>query len=253
VQKGSLSVLILVTFAAPLLPGCLAAPPHPRALEQVRRGYRQLAEGDLERAEVAFAHALEMAPDLAEARNGIGIALRAAGRAREALVQFDLALSADPDLAEAHVNRGEALAALGLPAEAERAFADALSVDPDQVAARIDRARLLARQAASAQAEERSRLLDRARRDLLHALEARPDLALVHRDLGWISWLRGDTAGASESLARAAALDPFPAEARPGACVAGASSDPGAAGSPPCDDDRSRNEKGAPDRAGAPR
>lgn len=202
------------------LSACVNAPPHPRALEQVQRGYRHLAAGDRERAEVAFEHALEMAPDLAEARNGLGIALRAAGRPIDALAQFDLALSADPDLAEAHVNRGEALASLGLGAAAETAFADALRIDPDQVPARIDRARLLARRALPARGEERRLLLDRARRDLLHAVEARPEMAQVHHDLGWVSWLRGDVALATSSYDEAVRLDPGLIEARAGACGA---------------------------------
>jgi tetratricopeptide (TPR) repeat protein len=189
-------------------------------LEQVRRGYRHLAEGDRERAEVAFEHALEIAPDLAEARNGLGVALRADGRPVEALTQFDLALSADPDLAEAHVNRGEALAALGLEADAEAAFGDALRIDPDQVPARIDRARLLARRALTAPGDEQRLLLDRARRDLLHALEARPDVPQVHHDLGWVSWRRGDVSLAVASYDEAVRLDPGLVDARAGACAA---------------------------------
>ena len=185
-----------LSAAALFLSACLVPPPHSRALDQVRRGYRHLSEGDGERAEVAFEHALEIAPDLAEARNGLGVALRAAGRPADALVQFDLAVSADPDLAEAHVNRGEALSALGFPMEAEAAFADAFRIDPDQVPGRIDRARLLARRALSARGDERRLLLDRARRDLLHALEARPDLAIVHEDLAWVSFLIEQEKGA---------------------------------------------------------
>jgi tetratricopeptide (TPR) repeat protein len=210
---------LLLAATLPLL-SCANPAPHLRAVEQVRRGYQYLAAGDLERAEVAFEHALEVAPDLAEARSGLGVALRITGRTSEALVQFDLALTAEPDLAEAHANRAEALAALGLPEQAEAAFADALRIDPDQVPARIDRARLLARRGASARGEERALLLLRARRDLLHALEARPDLALAHHDLGWVAWLRGDLAGAAASYERAVGLDPELVEARLGACAA---------------------------------
>lgn len=224
---------LLLAAAFPLL-SCLNPAPHPRAVDQVRRGYQHLAGGDRERAEVAFEHALEVAPDLAEARSGLGVALRAAGRPAEALVQFDLALSADPDLAEAHVNRGEALAALGLPAQAEDAFADALRIDPDQVSARLDRARLLTRQGTAALGEARSLLLGRARRDLLHALEARPELALVHSDLGWVSWLSGDLAGAAESYERAARLAPDLIEARLGACAARVFGGPCAEGASTC-------------------
>ena len=224
---------LLLAASLPLL-SCATPAPHPRAVEQVRRGYQHLAAGDLERAEVAFEHALEVAPDLAEARSGLGVALRATGRPSEALVQFDLALSADSDLAEAHVNRGEALAALGLPVEADDAFADALRIDPDQVAARLDRARLLARRGAVARGEERALLLLRARRDLLHALEARPDLALTHHDLGWVAWLRGDLAGAAASYERAVRLDPDMIEARLGACAARALGGPCTEGAESC-------------------
>ncbi|MEY2667390.1 MAG: hypothetical protein RJA59_28, partial [Pseudomonadota bacterium] len=46
------------------------------------------------------------------------------------------------------------------------------------------------------------------------------DAALVHHDLGWISWLQGDPAGAAEHYARAARLDPAREEAWRGACAA---------------------------------
>lgn len=210
----------LPALLALLTLSCASSPPHPRAVEQVRRGYAHLAAGDRERAEVAFEHALEMAPDLAEARAGLGVALRAGGRAVQALEQFDASVAADPDLAEGHAGRGEALLALGDAGGGQAALADSLRVDPDQVAARLVRARFLARGAARASGEERRLLLDRARRDLLHAVEARPGLALAHHDLGWVSWLQGDATGAAESYSRAARLDPAMAEAWLGACAA---------------------------------
>ena len=215
------ALLLVALLPVALLPvSCASSPPHPRAVEQVRRGYAHLAAGDRERAEVAFEHALEMAPDLAEARAGLGVALRADGHALRALEQFDAAVASDPDLAEGHAGRGEALLALGDATAGEAALADSLRVDPDQVAARLVRARFLGRTAARASGEERRLLLDRARRDLLHAVEARPGVALVHHDLGWISWLRGDAAGAAESYTRAARLDPAMGEAWLGACAA---------------------------------
>ncbi|HET8732857.1 MAG TPA: tetratricopeptide repeat protein, partial [Anaeromyxobacteraceae bacterium] len=149
------SAVLSFLLALPALAGCASTAPHPRAVEQVRRGYAHLAAGDRERAEVAFEHALEMAPDLGEARAGLGVALRAAGRAREALAQFDAALSADPDLAEAHAGRADALAALGDVPSARRAVEDALRLDPDLVAPRILRARLLHREALAAPAPAR--------------------------------------------------------------------------------------------------
>ena len=263
------AILLLASLVAL---SCASSPPHPRAVEQVRHGYAHLAAGDRERAEVAFEHALEMAPDLAEARAGLGVALRAGGRAVQALEQFDAAVAADPDLAEGHAGRGEALLALGDAAAAEAALADSLQVDPDQVAARLVRARFLARSSARASGNERLLLLDRARRDLLHAAEARPGLALVHHDLGWVSWLQGDPVGAAESYARAGRLDPAMAEAWLGACAAleaagrraeaqgacarcaGAApaSSPAGARCTAYLDARTRDGEGAPARTGAP-
>jgi tetratricopeptide (TPR) repeat protein len=208
-------------LAAASLAACTAPRrPHPRALEEVRRGYRHLASGDRERAEVAFEHALEIAPGLPEGLNGLGVALRLDGRTAEAMARYAEALAGDPDLAAAHANRGEALASGGCPGAAEEAFGAALAIDPDLEAARIDRARLLVRRARGAAEPEREHLLLRARRDLLHLLEAREDLPWAHHDLGWIAFARGDLAGAEAAYARAAALDPRLAEAHHGRCVA---------------------------------
>ncbi|MGA8890630.1 MAG: tetratricopeptide repeat protein, partial [Anaeromyxobacteraceae bacterium] len=94
--------------AAPLLTAillfsaCAGAPPHPRALEEIRRGYAHLAAGENDRAEVAFEHALEMAPTLPEALAGLGVVHRIAGRPDRALPHLDAAVAADADLAEAH-------------------------------------------------------------------------------------------------------------------------------------------------------
>jgi tetratricopeptide (TPR) repeat protein len=203
-----------------VLSACAASPVHPRALEQVRRGWTHLDAGDLDRSEVAFEHALEIAPDLPEARVGLAAALRVAGRTEEALLHLDHAVGVDPDLAEGHANRGEALAALGRGDEAAAAFSAALRVDPDQVPARIDRARLAMRRAAGEDAAGRAALLDRARRDLLHALEAWPASPLVHEDLGWVEIQRGDVAAAARAYLRAVELSPASATAVLGACAA---------------------------------
>jgi tetratricopeptide (TPR) repeat protein len=189
-------------------------------LEQVRRAYAHLAAGDPERAEVAFEHALEIAPALPEALAGLAVVLRAAGRPDRALHHLDAAIAADPDLAEAHAARGEALLALGHAEAGLAALADALAVDPDQVAARLVRARWLARARPGEAGAARTSQLERARRDLLHALEAAPDLALVHHDLGWVDWLRGDVGGAASAYGRAARLDPSRPEFHLGECAA---------------------------------
>lgn len=245
----------LPILAAALLLACVSPPPHPRAVNQVSRGYAHLLAGDRERAEVAFEHALEMAPDLAEARAGLGVALRVDGRTPQALAQFDEAVSADPDLAEGHAGRGEALLALGQEEAGMAALADALRVDPDQVATRLIRSRHLARRAERASEPERRVLLERARRDLLHAIEANPRVALVHHDLGWVSWLQGDAAGAAASYGQAARLDPAMTEAWLGACASLAAAGRSVEAEAACARLAARttgNEKGAPARTGAP-
>ena len=236
---------------------CVSPPPHVRAVDQVRRGYAHLAAGDRERAEVAFEHALEIAPDLPEARAGLGVALRIDGRTAQAVEQFDAAVAADPDLAEGHAGRGEALLALGQAGPGEAALADALRVDPDQVAARLVRSRHLARRAERSSGDERRLLLERARRDLLHAAESHPEVALVHHDLGWVCWLQGDLAGAAASYGRAARLDPAMAEAWLGACAALATAGRDGEARAPCArfaemTGPDGKQKGAPARAGAP-
>jgi Flp pilus assembly protein TadD len=199
--------------------GCAPSrPPHPRAVEEVRRGYAHLAAGDRERAEVAFEHALEIEPALPEAQNGMGIALRLDGRTSAAQAWWESAAAAG--LAEARANLGEALAADGRDGAALEAFGEALRVDPDLAAPRLDRARLLLRRALSARGEERAAWLAHARRDLLHLVEVRGELAEAHRDLGFVAWAQGDASLSAASYGRAAEIAPRDPEARHGHCAA---------------------------------
>jgi tetratricopeptide (TPR) repeat protein len=260
------------TFLALAVAACAAPSPHPRAVEEVHRGYAHLAAGDRERAEVAFEHALEMAPDLPEARVGLGVALRLDGRTAESLRQHDAALQADPEMAEAHANRAEALLALGRGAEAERAWEEALRLDPDQPAARLDRARRRLAEAGPAREPERGALLARARRDLLHLLEARPDLVDAWHDLALADLRRGDLEGAARGFSAAVRLDPRHAPSLHGECVARGLRGECAAARAACERCREvapehpgcarsleaalrctpAHEKGAPDGSGAP-
>ncbi len=89
---------------------------HPRAAEEVERGYRYLGGGDPERAEIAFAHALEFDPDFPEALNGLGIVERSRDRLDDAQRRFERAVRLAPDFAEGHANLGELLLARARPA-----------------------------------------------------------------------------------------------------------------------------------------
>jgi Flp pilus assembly protein TadD len=201
---------------------CLPSPRvHPRAWEEVERGYRYLADDDLERAEIAFAHALEFNEDTPEALNGAGIVLRRRGRLDDARRAFEHAVKVAPDFAEGFVNLGELRLARGDDRGAEDAFREALRVDPDLVVARLDLSRaLLHRGRACADPAQRAAAWAAARREYLHLLEARPDVPEAHHDLAFMDYESGAWARAAASYGRAAELLPSYAEAHHGACIA---------------------------------
>jgi len=60
--------------------------------------------GDLDAAWVAFGRALEIAPGLASAHNGMGVALARAGDPQTAIVHFEHALRLDPGFVQARRN-----------------------------------------------------------------------------------------------------------------------------------------------------
>lgn len=210
--------------ALPLLPLLLAAAcahpaaVHPRAAEQLLRGYRHLEEGDPERAEAAFEHALAFDPDLVEALNGLGIVARTRGELEVARARFVRAVRLAPAFAEAHANLGEALLALGAGAEAEAELGRALRIDPDLADARQNLARALLRRALAAPRRDAA-LLARARREVLHLLEADPGRAAAHHDLALLDFLAGRFEAAERGYRRAAALAPASAEALHGLCI----------------------------------
>ncbi len=179
---------------------------HPRAAEELRRGYRYLDEKDAARAEVAFEHALEFDPDLAEALNGLGVVARTRGDVALARRRFERAVRLRPAFAEAHANLGEALLSEERPREAEDELRAALGIDPDLAAARQNLARaLLLRGLAST---DRAELWARARREYLHLLESDPDHATALHDLAFMEYVEGRWARAEAGYRRAAELAP---------------------------------------------
>lgn len=200
--------------------GCLPSPRvHPRAAEEIARGYRYLAQEDVERAEIAFAHALEFNEDIPEAQNGAGVVERRRGRLDEARRRFEHAARAAPDFAEARVNLGELSTAVGDDSGAEAHFRAALAIDPDLLPARLDLARTLLHRGRR-EPERRARLFEAARREYLHLLEARPDTAEAWHDLGFLDLAAERHARAEEEYRRAVELAPDYAEALHGWCIA---------------------------------
>jgi tetratricopeptide (TPR) repeat protein len=210
---------VLPTALLGLLTACTGPRIHARGLEEVRRGYDHLDRGDLERAEVAFAHALAYHQDFPEALNGAGVVARQRGDHREARRRFEQALRAAPDFAEALVNLGELDLAEGRTGRAEASFRAALKVDPDLVPARLDLARTLLHRG-RAEPAERDRLWSAARREYLHLLESKPDCADAHHDLAFMDYEAGRFERAAASYEAALAAGPDRLDALHGRCVA---------------------------------
>jgi Flp pilus assembly protein TadD len=209
--RADLALLVLLACAPSLRA-------HPRAAEEVTRGYQYLSRSDLERAEIAFSHALEFNPDLPEALNGAGIVARRRGRDEEARRRFEHAVKAAPDFAEGYVNLGEVDLALARDAAAEEDFRTALRIDPDLVVARLDLARTLLHRGR----HERSRRDDlwaAARAEYLHLLEARADVAEAHHELAFMDFEAKRWDRAAEGYQRAAELAPGYVEAHHGTCI----------------------------------
>ncbi len=202
-----------------LLIACAAsARVHPRAAEEVTRGYTYLKDGDSERAEVAFDHALAFNPDFPEAMNGRGIVERRRGRLDEARRWYEGAVRVSPDFAEAHSNLGEVFLTTAHYLRAEREFTAALRIDPDMPDARLNLARALLHRGRESPAE-RAELWARSRREYLHLLEAQPRLADAHHDLGYLDYESGAFGRAEGSYRRAVEIDPSSVGALHGLCI----------------------------------
>ncbi len=209
----------LLALAPAALLACAPSPlVHPRAAEQLLRGYQHLAARDDERAAVAFEHALEFAPDLPEGWNGLGVVARSRGDLEAARRAFTRAVRLAPAFAEGHANLGEALLAGGRPAEAADALRAALRIDPDLQGARLNLARSLLHQGLLGP-EERSARWAEARHEYLHLLEVDPESPAATQDLAFLAYLEGRPEEAAAGYARAAARRDTP-EARLGQCLA---------------------------------
>lgn len=194
------------------------APLHPRASEELLRGWSWLERGDPERAEVAFEHALEFRPDLPEAHNGLGVVARTRADLPAARARFERAIRLAPDFAEGHANLGETLLSMGQPEAAEAELRAALRVDPDLADARQNLARALIGRGLPSPAARREHW-PRARRELLHLLETDPGRAAAHHDLAFLDYSEGRFQAAEAAYRRATELAPGSHEAFHGLCV----------------------------------
>lgn len=165
--------------------------------------------GDDPGAVEAFERALELAPDLVDARLRSGNALAREGRFDDALERFDQVLARRPESAPARVQRAAVRANLGQLEEARTDLEAALDLDPENAEAHLRlagvEARLGEREAA---AESYRRAADLAATPRLEA-EAWTALADLSRRTG-------DARGAAEAYSAALDADP-----RHGAAIAG--------------------------------
>jgi len=108
------------------------------------RLYLALVEAKVGSAAGAPAVGVGTPLQIAEAHNGLGIALAQQGRYEEALAAFEDARRLKPDLATAHFNVGYTLLRMGREREAVAPLRRALEVDPEHERAREELSRLRA-------------------------------------------------------------------------------------------------------------
>jgi tetratricopeptide (TPR) repeat protein len=213
------------TPAAPLLLallglGCLGkAAIHQRAVDEVYRGYEYYQKDDLERAEVAFNHALEFNKDFPEAWNGLGLIAFTRGNLDAAKQHFQRAIRINSDFAEAHGNLGRVYLSTGRLSQAEDELVVALKINPDYTDARYNYAVSLLRQGWD-KPKKRKDYWARARKQFLHLLEAKQDAADPYHHLGFMEYESGNYYEAEKLYRQAVELAPTYMEALHGLCIA---------------------------------
>jgi tetratricopeptide (TPR) repeat protein len=207
---------------APALPAALpypefvypALPPtysNPEAAAQIDSGWRFLQNNDLGGAERQFAVALKQTPGLYPAQAGSAYVALARGDHQQALTGFDTALRASAAYVPALIGRGQTLLALKRDADALAAFEAALAADASlaDVRRRVDvlRFRNLQDVIEGARTAAAAGRLAEARESYPRALQASPDSAFLHRELGLLERKQGNAELALELFRKAVELD----------------------------------------------
>lgn len=87
--------------------------------------------GDVAAAVASYRRVVELRPELAEAHDNLGVAVRRKGDLEQAVESFSRALEADPDFAQAASNRGWTYVEQGDWQAAKDDFERSLGLDPD--------------------------------------------------------------------------------------------------------------------------
>jgi len=210
-MRNALALLALASL------GCLPkAKINQRAVDEVYKGYEYLKSEDLERAEVAFNHALEFNPDFPEAWNGLGVIEFKRNRLDGAKQQFIRAIRINHDFAEGHNNLGLVYKTKGDFGSAEDEFTVALKVNPDFLDARVNLADTLLRIGLD-KPKRRKDYWARARTQYLHLLEAAPKPS-AYWGLAYMEYESKDFLAAEKDYRRAIEIEPRFMEALHGLC-----------------------------------
>lgn len=103
---------------------------------QIGRNYQQ--EAQFSEAITTYQNILAIAPDHAEAHNGLGVIYSIQEKYEPALQHLQRAVSLAPLASHLHNNLGYTYLLMGRETEALGAFEQALSLDPDNLAARAN-------------------------------------------------------------------------------------------------------------------
>jgi tetratricopeptide (TPR) repeat protein len=203
------TVLSYPEFMYPVVPPPLAASP---AAAGVDHGWRYLQNDDLASAEREFTAAAMRMPGLYPAQAGAAYVALARRDYARAAAGFEGVLRNDSAYVPALVGRGQALLALKRDEEALQAFEAALAADASlvDVRRRVDvlRFRVLQQVIETARAAGAAGRMDEARTAYDRALQASPESAFLHRELGLLERRQGNQDAALTRFRRASELDP---------------------------------------------
>ncbi|MBF8288910.1 MAG: Tetratricopeptide TPR 1 repeat-containing protein, partial [Candidatus Rokubacteria bacterium] len=171
-------------------------PDLPEAHNDLGNALRAL--GRLSEAQASYRRALQLKPDFHTAHNALGNTLLALGRLSEAEVSYRRALELSPQFHMAHNNLGVVLRELGRLLEAEECFRRAVELKPDYHMAHSNLGDALRDLARPSEAEACYR----------RALDLRPDLHGVHNNHGVVLNRLGRSSEAEASYRRATELRP---------------------------------------------
>lgn len=146
-------------------------------------------------AEAAARHAIELAPEMAEAHCNLGVALEAQGKYPEARDELNAAVDLKPGYPEALISLGNLEYRLGDYVSSAEAFADAVRAWPANAMARTNLAIVLRHLGE----------LDTAEQQCLEAIAHNPTYAEAHNALGNVRLQLGDLPGAIRAFSDAVA------------------------------------------------